>query len=358
MKKHAAVLSITVFGLILFTAEKSPKISIDSAQEKHLKNVRQLTFGGNNAEAYWSPNGKMLTFQSDFAKWGNSCDQIYVMEIAKAKDSTYKPQRLSNGDGRTTCSFFLPDNKHILFASTHLTDKMCPATGDLRANGKYLWPIYASYDIFISDLEGNITKQLTNSPGYDAEAVVSPKGDKILFTSTRGGDLDLWIMNIDGSDPRQLTNELGYDGGGFFSADGKKIVFRASRPKTEADIKEYKDFLARDLVAPSAMEIFTINADGTDLKQVTNLGKANWAPYFTPSGNKIIFSSNHAAEKGFNFQLYTVKLDGTDLEQITYESVFNSFPMFSPDGKKIAFSSNRLNGGTHDTNVFIADWVE
>jgi TolB protein len=350
--------AIIVPLLFIASAGKVPQKNIDSLQEKHLKNLRQLTFGGNNAEAYWSANGKMLTFQSDYAKWGNSCDQIFMMEVAKAKDSTYQPSRLSNGDGRTTCSFFLPDNKHILFASTHLSDKLCPATGDLRANGKYLWPIYASYDIFISDLKGNITKQLTNSSGYDAEAVVSPKGDKILFTSTRGGDLDLWIMNIDGTDPKQLTNELGYDGGGFFSADGKKIVFRASRPKTEADIKEYKDFLAQNLVAPSAMEIFTINADGTDMKQITTLGKANWAPYFTPSQNKIIFSSNHAATNGFNFQLYTVNLDGTGLEQITYESVFNSFPMFSPDGKHIAFSSNRLNGGTHDTNVFVADWVE
>lgn len=358
MKNFPAVFVFAGAVALLFWAGKAPKVSIDSPQEKHLKNLRQLTFGGNNAEAYWSPNGKMLTFQSDFAKWGSSCDQIFVLEISKAKDSTYKPTRLSNGDGRTTCSYFMPDNKHILFASTHLGDKLCPATGNLRANGKYLWPIYDTYDIFIADLEGKITKQLTNSPGYDAEAVVSPKGDKILFTSTRGGDLDLWIMNIDGSDPKQLTNELGYDGGAFFSADGKKIVFRASRPKTEEEIKEYKDYLAQNLVAPSTMEIFTINADGTDMKQITTLGKANWAPYFTPSGNKIIFSSNHAAEKGFNFQLYTVNLDGTGLEQITYESVFNSFPMFSPDGKKIAFSSNRLNGGTRDTNVFVADWVE
>lgn len=350
--------SLLIVAILLFGSARTPKKSIDSPQEKHLKNLRQLTFGGNNAEAYWSPNGKMLTFQSDFVKWGNSCDQIYLMEIAKAKDSTYQPVRLSNGDGRTTCSYFMPDNKHVLFASTHVGGKSCPVTENLRQHGKYLWPIYDTYDIFVADLQGNITKQLTDSPGYDAEAVVSPKGDKILFTSTRGGDLDLWIMNIDGTNPVQLTNELGYDGGGFFSADGTKIVFRASRPKTEQEIADYKDLLSKNLVAPSAMEIFTINADGTDLKQITSLGKANWAPYFTPSGNKIIFSSNHAAEKGFNFQLYTVNLDGTGLEQITFESVFNSFPMFSPDGKKIAFSSNRNNGGTHDTNVFIADWIE
>lgn len=357
--KPLITISLPIAALILLgAAGDEPVKSNDNPQETHLKNVRQLTFGGNNAEAYWSPDGKMLTFQSDYAKWGNSCDQIYIMEIAGVKDSTYKPVRLSNGDGRTTCSYFMPDNKHVLFASTHLGGKSCPAADNLRQGGKYLWPIYDTYDIFVADLQGNITKQLTNSPGYDAEAVVSPQGDKILFTSTRGGDLDLWIMNIDGTNPVQLTHELGYDGGGFFSTDGKKIVFRASRPKTEQEITEYKDLLAKNLVAPSHMEIYTINVDGTEMKQLTNLGKANWAPYFTPSGNKIIFSSNHAAEKGFNFQLYLVNLDGTGLEQVTYESVFNSFPMFSPDGKKIAFSSNRQNGGTHDTNVFIADWIE
>jgi hypothetical protein len=358
MKMSRILPVLAVVALISLAATKNPKVSIDSPNEKHLKNLRQLTFGGNNAEAYWSPNGKMLTFQSDYSKWGSSCDQIFFMDVAKAKDSTYKPMRLSNGDGRTTCSYFMPDNKHVLFASTHMGGKSCPPSDNLRANGKYLWPIYDTYDIFVADLKGNITKQLTDSPGYDAEAVVSPKGDKILFTSTRGGDLDLWIMNIDGTNPVQLTHELGYDGGGFFSADGKKIVFRASRPKTETEIAEYKDLLAKNLVAPTAMEIFTINADGTEMKQITALGKANWAPYFTPSGKKIIFSSNHAAEKGFNFQLYTVNLEGQELEQITFESVFNSFPMFSPDGKRIAFSSNRLNGGTRDTNVFLADWVE
>lgn len=342
----------------LFFAGKKPKVSIDNPQEKHLKNLRQLTFGGNNAEAYWSFDGKSLTFQSDYAAWGNSCDQIHVMKLSAVKDSTYKPNRISTGDGRTTCSYFMPDNKHVLYASTHKGGKPCPPTGDLHKGGKYLWPVFDTYDIFVTDLKGNITAQLTDSPGYDAEAVVSPKGDKILFTSTRGGDLDLWIMDIDGKNPKQITNQLGYDGGAFFNADGTKIVFRASRPTTETEIKDYKDLLAQGLVAPTNMEIYTCNADGSDLKQITKLGKANWAPYFTPGGKKIIFSSNHKAEKGFNFQLYTVNLDGTGLEQITNESVFNSFPMFSPDGKKIAFSSNRLNHGTHDTNVFVADWVE
>jgi Tol biopolymer transport system component len=343
---------------VLFLAGRSPKVNIDNPQEKHLKNLRQLTFGGDNAEAYFSPDGKSLTFQSNYKKWNLSCDQIFMMNIKSATDSTYMPKHISNGEGRTTCSFFMPDGKHILFASTFKHGKACPETGDLHKGGKYLWNVFDSYDIFIADLDGNITKQLTDTLGYDAEAVVSPKGDKILFTSTRGGDLDLWTMNIDGSDPKQITHELGYDGGGFFSPDGKKIVFRASRPKTEAEIKDYKDLLSQGLVAPVNMEIYTCNADGSDLKQVTNLGKANWAPYFLPDQSKIIFSSNHHSQKGYDFQLFAVNPDGTGLEQITYESNFNSFAMFSPDGKHLAFSSNRRNGGTHDTNVFIADWVK
>jgi TolB protein len=354
MKKNLLRVALILLAPFLFSGKSSFS---DNPKEKHLKNLRQLTFGGDNAEAYFSPDGKMLTFQSNYAGWGCSCDQIFIMQIKQAKDSAYKPGRISNGLGRTTCSFFMPDGKHVLFASTHLSDSLCPPTGDLHKDGKYLWPVFASYEIFIADLKGNITKRLTTSQGYDAEAVVSPKGDKILFTSTRSGDLELWTMNIDGTNLFQVTHELGYDGGGFFSADGKKIVFRASRPKTETEIKEYTDLLAQGLVAPTNMEIYTCNVDGTEMKQVTTLGKANWAPYFTPDGKKIIFSSNHHAQKGFDFQLFLINPDGTGLEQVTHESVFNSFPMFSPDGKHIAFSSNRRNNGTHDTNVFIADWI-
>lgn len=327
--------------------------------EKHLKNIRQLTFGGDNAEAYWSPDSKHLTFQSNNKAWGLECDQIFTMDVNKAAaDSTYKPQMISTGKGRTTCSFYMPDGKHILFASTHKGGDACPESPDLRAGGKYLWPVFSTFDIFVSDLKGNVVKQLTNAEGYDAEAVLSPKGDKILFTSDRSGDLELWTMNIDGSDQRQITFDLGYDGGAFFNADGTRIVFRASRPKTEAEIKEYRDYLAQGLVAPTNMEIFVCNTDGSNLHQVTHLGKANWAPYFHPSGKKIIFSSNHHSKRGYDFQLYMINEDGTGLEAITSESIFNSFAMFSPDGKKLAFSSNRNNHGTRDTNVFVADWVD
>jgi Tol biopolymer transport system component len=210
----------------------------------------------------------------------------------------------------------------------------------------------------VADKNGKIVKQLTNTPGYDAEATVSPKGDKIVFTSTRNGDLDLYTMDINGKNVKQITHEIGYDGGAFFSPDGKKIVFRASRFTTEAAKKEYLDYLKQGLVAPTEMEIFVCNADGSDLKQITKLGKANWAPFYHPAGKKIIFSSNHKGKRGFEFNLFMINEDGTGLEQISYDKVFDSFPMFSPDGKKIIFSSNRNNGGTRNTNLFIADWVE
>ncbi|MCC6283100.1 MAG: PD40 domain-containing protein [Saprospiraceae bacterium] len=341
---------------VLFSQTEKPA----PIPEKHLKNIRQVTFGGDNAEAYWSPDSKRLTFQSNNPAWGLECDQIFTMVVDKAAgDSTYRPPMISTGKGRTTCSYYMPDGKHILYASTHSGEDACPHSPDLRAGGKYLWPVFDTYDIFISDLKGKIVKQLTTTKGYDAEAVLSPKGDKILFTSDRSGDLELWTMNLDGSDQRQITFDLGYDGGAFFNADGTKIVFRASRPKTEAEIKEYRDYLAQGLVAPTNMEIFVCNTDGTDLHQVTHLGKANWAPYFHPAGKKIIFSSNHHSTRGYDFQLYMINEDGTGLEAVTSESIFNSFAMFSPDGKKLAFSSNRNNKkGSRDTNVFVADWVD
>jgi Tol biopolymer transport system component len=238
-----------------------------------------------------------------------------------------------------------------------LGGKECPPNPEPRADHKYLWPIYPDFDIFVADLKGNIVNQLTNSPGYDAEATISPDGKKIVFTSTRNGDLDLYVCDIDGKNVKQVTNQLGYDGGAFFSPDSKKLVFRASRPTTPEDIKEYKDLLAENLVMPTNMEIYVCNIDGSDLHQLTHLGKANWAPFFTPDGKKIIFSSNHQSTKGYDFHLFLINLDGSGLEQVTTESYFNAFPMFSPDGKKLVWSSNRNNHGTHDTNLFIADWV-
>ncbi|NNC33339.1 MAG: hypothetical protein HKO09_00490 [Croceitalea sp.] len=325
-------------------------------EEKHFKSLRQVTFGGDNAEAYWSFDDAQLVFQSNYAEWGLECDQIFTMDrgaIFKAN----KPKMVSTGMGRTTCSYFMPDNKHILYGSTHLDKEACPEV-PLRKNGKYVWPVYDSFDIFVADLEGNIVDQLTNEPGYDAEATVSPKGDKIVFTSDRSGDLELYTMNLDGSDVKQITDELGYDGGAFFSPDGSKLIFRASRPKTPEAIAEYKELLAQGLVQPTEMELFICNADGSDLIQLTFLGNANWCPFFHPSGEKILFASNFEAERGFPFNLYLIDIDGKNLERVTHGETFDAFPVFSNNGKFLAFSSNRNNGGTRDTNLFIAEWQD
>lgn len=328
-----------------------------NAQEKHLKNIVRLTNGGDNAEAYFSPDGKLLTMQVTNKNLGAQCDQIFLYDLANQEHGSKNLKLVSTGKGRTTCSYFMPDGKHVLYASTHDASSECPAPPK-STDGKYLWAIYPEFDIYMADLNGTIVKRLTDSPGYDAEAVVSPDGKKIAFTSVRSGDLELWTMDIDGSNLKQVTNGLGYDGGCFFSHDSKKLVFRSSRPKTEEAIKEYKDLLAKNLVAPTEMEIYTCNVDGSELRQITHLGKANWAPFFHPSDKKIIFSSNHHSTRGYDFQLYMIDTDGSNLEQITFTSEFNAFPMFSPDGKKLVFSSNRQQDAPRETNVFIADWVD
>ena len=327
------------------------------AQEHNLRNIKKLTFGGDNAEAYFSPDGKKLTLQVNNAAIGTHCDQIYMLDLQEKEFSTASLKPISNGKGRTTCSYFMPDGKHILYASTHEGSMECPPPPKPH-DGKYLWAVYPDFDIYVADLNGKIVKKLTDSPGYDAEAVVSPDGKKIAFTSTRSGDLELWTMDIDGTNVKQITNGLGYDGGSFFSPDSKKLVFRSSRPKTEEAIADYKALLSENVVAPTEMEIYTCNIDGTDLTQITHLGKANWAPYFHPSGKKIIFSSNHHSTRGYDFQLYMIDSNGENVKQITYESEFNAFPMFSPDGKKLVFSSNRQQEKARETNVYIADWVD
>lgn len=331
--------------------------SLHYEQEKHLKNIRQLTFGGDNAEAYWSFDDKTLVFQAA-NHWNVDCDQIFTISVnSNVKDDKTIPQMVSTGTGRTTCSYFLPGDSTIVYSSTHLADKACPIPPKKEDHGgKYIWPIFDSFDIFVADTKGNQLKQLTNTKGYDAEPTVSPKGDLIVFTSMRSGDLELYTMKIDGSDVKQVTNELGYDGGAFFSPDGTKLIFRSSRPKSEQEIKDYKDLLAQNLVMPTNMELYICNIDGSDLTKITDLGSANWAPFFHPSGNKVIFSSNHKTKRSFN--LFMINVDGSGLEQITFDKVFDAFPMFSYDGKKLVFSSNRNNNGTHDTNLFVADWVE
>ncbi|MBE37848.1 MAG: hypothetical protein CMP50_04295 [Flavobacteriales bacterium] len=341
-----------------YNAELDKASIIHYSQEKYLKNVKQLTYEGDNAETYWSFDDSKLVFQSKNSQWGANCDQIFITDTNNYNMDTEIPNLISTGFGRTTCSYFLPGDTTILYASTHLSDSLCPQEPKKRSDGKYVWPIYESFDIFIADLNGNIVKQLTTTSGYDAEATVSPTGDKIVFTSIRSGDLELYTCNLDGSDVFQVTNQLGYDGGAFFSNDGTKLIFRASRPETAEEKEEYKELLSEGLVKPTEMELYMCNIDGSDLEKITELGGANWAPFFHPSDKKVIFSSNHKSQRGFPFNLFMIDVDGQNLEQITYDDTFDSFPVFSNDGRKIVFSSNRNNGETRYTNLFIADWVD
>jgi Tol biopolymer transport system component len=329
------------------------------ADERHFKNIRQLTFGGDNAEAYWSYDGKSIVFQLTNPKVGLNCDQIFIGKVPTRQQEIFSPKMVSTGKGRTTCAFFMKDGKHIIYASTHLGADTCPPLPDRAKMGnRYIWPLYNTYDIFMADTSGKIVKQLTKAKGYDAEATLSPDGKKMIYCSDKNGDLDLYVMDLKTGKEKQVTTALGYDGGAWFSPDGKKIVWRASRPKTEAEIKDYKDLLAQGFVAPTNMEVFVANADGSNAKQITSLGQANWAPNFTPDGKHIIFCSNHEYKRGFPFNMYLIDLEGKGLEKISRDKGFDAFPMFSPDGKKIIFSSNRNNGGTRETNLFIADWVD
>ncbi len=317
--------------------------------EARLRNVRQLTFGGENAEAYFSFDGKELVFQS--TRDGGACDQEFVMRTDGSA-----VRRVSTGKGIVTCGYFFPDDARIIYASTHESmGPQCPPKPD-RSEG-YVWALY-DYQLYTAKPDGSDVRPLAPAPGsYNAEATISKDG-WIVFTSTRDGDLDLYKVRLDGSGLTRLTSTPGYDGGAFFSADGKRIVWRASRPAAGAELDEYRALLARKLVRPRRLEIWVMNADGTDAHQVTNLGAASFAPFFHPDGRRIVFASNVRDPRGPDFDIYMVNDDGTGLERITTYDGFDGFPMFSPDGRKLVFASNRNGKRLRETNVFIADWVE
>ncbi len=317
-------------------------------EEPYLSNVRQLTFGGENAEGYFSFDETRFVYQRTHPAAGEECDQIYLYDLATGRE-----HRISTGKGRTTCSYFLPGDSVVLYASTHMADTNCPPRPDFSKG--YVWAIYPGYDIFEADTAGHLIGRLTDSPGYDAEATVSPTGDRIVFTSMRSGDLELYSMNLDGSDVRRLTNEPGYDGGAFYSWDGTKLVFRASRP-TGKELETYRALLKQNLVRPTEMEIYVMDADGKNMRQITNNGAANFAPFWHPDGVHIIFASNVADSLGRNFDLYMIRSDGTDMRRITYGESFDGFPMFTHDGKKLIFASNRNDAKPGETNLFLADF--
>lgn len=319
-------------------------------EETHLGNVRQLTFGGENAEAYFSYDGQSIIFQSTREPY--ACDQEYTMAIDGSD-----VRLVSTGEGRTTCGYYT-GNGRIIYASTHLGSPECPPVPDPSLG--YVWPLYRTFDIFSARTDGTDIRRLTSADGYDAEGTVSPDGEKIVFTSTRDGDLEIYTMNLDGSNQTRLTHELGYDGGAFFSPDSQWIVYRASHPSTPEAIEAYQTLIAQNLVRPDDLEIWVMRADGTEKRQITDLGGANWAPFFHPSGDRIIFASDldNQNPRVPNFELYMVNLDGTGLERLTFDDAFDGFPIFSPDGSSLLWASNRFAANPGETNVFIADWIE
>jgi len=316
--------------------------------EKHFANLKQLTFGGQNAEAYFSYDASELIFQS--TRDLMECDAIFRMN---ADGSNVR--MVSSGQGVTTCSFIAPDGQSIIYASTHLAGSACPPKPDMSRG--YTWALYDSYDIFKADPDGSNLVRLTETDGYDAESVFSPQGDKIVFTSVRDGDLDLYMMNPDGGNVERLTNEIGYDGGAFFSLDGKSICWRASRPGGD-ELNDYLELLADGLIRPSNLEIYVMNLEEREPIQLTGNGAANFGSYFHPDGKRVIFASNMADPQGRNFDLFVVDIETKELEQITHFGSFDGFPMFSHDGKKLVFASNRDGSEPGETNVFIADWVD
>jgi TolB protein len=316
--------------------------------ETHLRNIRQLTDGGENAEAYFSHDGKRLIFQS--TRDGRTCDQQYVMRI----DGSHI-RRVSNGRGKTTCGYFMDGDRRILFASSHALQMDCPPRPDPSKG--YVWRL-DPFDLYTARPDGSGLRRLTRFGVYTAEGVVSPDGRRIVFTSLKDGDLDIYVMNVDGSGLRRLTSQLGYDGGPWWSPDGKRIVYRAYHPQTPAEIATYKDLLAQRLVRPNKMDLWIMNADGSDQRQITRLGAASFGPSWTADGSKIIFSSNHHTDpKLGNFDLFLINPDGSGLAQVTTAPTFDGFPMFSPDGKKLVWASNRHDANPHETNLFIADWA-
>jgi TolB protein len=316
--------------------------------ERFFTGLTQLTFGGQNAEAYFSHDGRRLILQR--TENDSSCDQEYVINVDGSG-----LRRISNGEGRTTCGYFYDNDQRVLYSSTFAHARACPPRPDYSHG--YVWALF-DYDVYTSALDGSDLQRLTSTPGYDAESVVSPDGKRIAFTSLRDGDLDIYTMNVDGTDVRRLTTTLGYDGGPFFSPDSKMIVYRAWHPKTPKDIADYKALLAENLVQPLQMELWVMNVDGSNQRQITHLGGANFAPYFHPDGKRIIFASNYREPTSRNFDLYLINLDGSGLTQVTTDKEFDAFPMFSPNGKQLVFASNRFGSVQGETNIFLADWVE
>jgi Tol biopolymer transport system component len=329
-------------------AAAAVRVPAQAPAEKHLRNIRQLTFGGENAEAYFSPDGTRLIFQS--TREGHGCDQIYTMKIDGSD-----LHRVSTGTGRTTCGYFYPGGKEILFASTHQSGEACPPKPSYDRG--YVWPIYDGYDIYRGNADGSNLRPLTRTPGYDAEATIAPDG-LIAFTSVRDGDMEIYTMKADGSGVARLTRRPGPDGGPFFSWDGRRIAYRGRPLSPGPEYNDYLSLLKEHLWRPTKLEIYVMDRDGKNDRQLTRLGAASFAPSWHPDGRRLVFASNVHDPQQRNFDVYLMNVDGSGLEQVTFNDTFDGFPMFSPDGKRLVFASNRNAKVEGETNVFIADWID
>ena len=346
----AAIALSVALGAQDFKGWPNSQLLKTDPRERHLKNLRKLTFGGQNAEAYWSADGKTLVWQS--SQPGYPDEQIFMMRA----DGSGK-RLVSTGKGRCTCSYVSPDGRYVYFSSTHRT---WPAKQpDVDMSKGYVWMVNQHYEMYRRDLRTWQLETVLSLPGYVAETTISPDGKYMVFTSDFQGDLDIYRADLDGFNIKRLTDNQGYDGGPFVSWDGKKIVYRRGPlDMTEQQRADYEALLKQHLVRPTAMEIWVMDADGSNKKQVTHLGAANFAPFLSPDGKRVVFASNYKDPRGPNFDLYTVRLDGTRLEQVTFTTDFDAFPMFTRDGKRLVWASNRHGSKPHETNIFVADWVD
>jgi TolB protein len=323
--------------------------------DRHMKNVTRLTFDGDNGEAYFLRDGRKLIFQS--SRGGYGCDKIWTMNIDGSDKRMVSPDR-----GANTCSFFFPDGR-IVFASTSHLPGACPPKPEKPKGARYVWHLYP-YNIFTANADGSGLKRITGNRGYDAEPVVSSDGKQIVFGSQREGNFDVYLMNADGTNLRRLTDRTGYNGGPWFSPDNTKIVWRAWYPETGEEKAQWRDCMEKNYIIAFPLDLWVMNADGSNKRMILHNGATNFAPSWHPDGKRIIFASNmddwraDIGKFGHNFELYLIDIDGTGLERITYNTVFDSFPMFSPDGKKLAWASNRDPRKPHETDIFIADWEE
>ncbi|MBI5707372.1 MAG: PD40 domain-containing protein [Armatimonadetes bacterium] len=340
---------LTFLAPMLLAQTQDSVLVGDNPKEPHLRNVRQLTFGGQNAEAYWSFDGKQIVYQTRQPEWPD--EQIVVMNA----DGSGK-RLLSTGLGRCTCSYFTPDGKWLYFSSTHDRNKGAQTPVD-HSKG-YVWMVNPQFSIYRVRADGSGLTKVIDKNAYVAETTIDPGGKYMTWTSNFEGDLEIYRSDLNGGNVKRLTRNVGYDGGPFVSWDGKKIVYRRYDLKTQTEVDDYRKLLAENLVRPSKLEVYMMDADGKNPRRVTSLNCASFAPFLSPDNQWIIFCSNFGDKKGREFDLWRIRVDGTDLERITRSPEFDGFPMFSRDGKHLVFASNRNGKVRGETNVFVADWIE